>query len=123
MALCLPAPLFAQGMELPAYAYDAFANIGYAHTASTECNGAKINKRNLDKAAASVMQQMLADGIDVNAAVQHLGTPEGMAYMQDRESAMRARHGVAPEGIQDLCRAIAAEAKANRELRKMVTIR
>ena len=119
----MPMAALAQVEELPAYAYDAFTQVGFATTASTECPGADMNNASVKKAMAKVMGQLVADGIDPVAAVKHLETDAGLAQINAREIAFRARHGVGETGYEALCAAIKAETKENKAFRKLVRLR
>lgn len=121
--LFLSTQLIAQDLELPEYAYDAFAEITLATTANDNCTGAMLNKSNLDTAMFAVVQQLATEGYDVTAAVQHLDTDAGKKQISAREVTLRERHGVGETGFDELCSAIKSEIKNNRSLRKMVKIR
>ena len=116
------APMVAQAQitELPEYAYDSVAQISMVTTAQSECEGAKVNDRRLQRAMTDFVGQLAGDGYDPVAAVQFMDTEVGLAQLASREAALRARHGVAPEGIEGLCAAIKAELKINKDLAKIV---
>lgn len=112
---------WAQVTELPPASYDDFARIGMVTTAQQSC-GATVDQEALNEAMVGAISAVAAAGHDANAAVQHLGTPEGIARIEEREQALRARHGVAADGEEALCAAIRAETALDPALAVMVTM-
>jgi len=123
LALAAPLGASAQVTELPVYAYDSLAEMTLATTAGQTCAGAKVNDRRLQKSMVDLMGKLAAEGLDPVASVQHLETEAGLAQMAARVAAVRARHGVAPEGEDALCDAIRAEVKVNKSLAKILKLR
>lgn len=119
--LTLATAAMSQVIELPSDSYDDFARIGMVTTAQQSC-GATVDQEALNEAMVGAISAVAAAGIDANAAVQHLGSPEGVARIKDREDALRARHGVAAEGDEGLCAAIRAETAVDPALAAMVTM-
>jgi len=121
--LLWPQAGFTQPAELPAYAYDQVAEISMATTAAGSCDGARLNDRKLQKAMVDLMAQLAADGLDPVASVQQFETAKSQEQIQQREAALRQRHGVAAQGEQALCDAIRAEVKTNKSLAKILKLR
>lgn len=117
--LVLATAAAAQVTELPPASYDDFARIGMVTTAQQSC-GATVDQEALNEAMVGAISAVAAAGHDANAAVQHLGTPEGIARIKAREEALRTRHGVAAEGEDALCAAIRAETALDPALAAMV---
>ena len=120
LAACAAAPAVAEITELPASFYDDFAVSGYVNTASKECAGASVNQKNFNKLMNDTLVEVSAAGLDPVEAVNFLTTDVGTEQMQMRETAFRARHGVAETGYDGLCQAIKAEADENKDFRKLV---
>ena len=116
----LPVAALAEITELPEYAYDSVAEISMVTTAQTECEGAKVNDRRLQRAMTDFVGRLAGDGFDPVASVQFMDTEVGLAEIAKREVALRERHGVAPEGFEALCAAIRAETKINKNLARIV---
>ncbi|MEE9388941.1 MAG: hypothetical protein V3U96_10050 [Paracoccaceae bacterium] len=121
--LSLPMAAQAQGDLLPDYAYDALADLSAITTAGQTCDGAKVNDGRLQKAMVALMGKLAADGLDPVASVQSLTSETGVAQLAVRETELRARHGVAPEGGEALCDAIRAEVKTNKAMAKILKLR
>ncbi len=121
--LSLPFSALAQDTLLPDYAYDALADLSAITTAGQTCDGAKVNDRRLQAAMVELMGKLAADGLDPVASVQSLESETGKAQMSERETDLRARHGVAPEGAEALCDAIRAEVKTNKAMAKILKLR
>ncbi|MEE9427043.1 MAG: DUF5333 family protein [Paracoccaceae bacterium] len=121
--LALPLAATAQDDLLPDYAYDALAEISAITTAGQTCDGAKVNDRRLQTAMVDLMGKLAADGHNPVASVQSLESDTGKAQMATRETELRARHGVAPEGADALCDAIRVEVKTNKAMAKILKLR
>ncbi len=112
----------AEVTQLPDTTYDAFLIISLANTAKQTCAGATVDDDALGVAMYGALAEIAQAGLDPTEAVQHIGSATGMAELQKRETALRSRHGVAPEGAEALCAAIRAEAAISPTLAAMVTM-
>ena len=119
----LPAAAAAQQAALPDYAYDMVTEISLATTADQKCDGISARKKRVEKRILEMYQRLVQDGYKMQEAVAALQDPATLAEVAAREKALRARHGVAPEGDQALCQAIRAEAAANESVAGLMRIR
>ncbi len=108
---------------LPDYAFEMVAEVTMATTADGKCPGITARQKKVQNHIMALYGRLAKDGIDINDAVQFLGTRPALDELARREQALRARHGVAAKGDAALCKAIRAEAAANKALAAMLKLR
>ena len=123
LGLSVASPAAAQDVVLSDEAWAGLMRVTYATTAAAKCDGAKSNAKRMERAMLELLGSVAAAGQDPVAAVQYIETEAGMAEVTLREAALRAKHGQDAEGDKALCAAIQAEAKADRELGRLVSFK
>lgn len=112
----------AQVQVLPDYAYDAVAQVSLASTAAQACPKITGKDRPMQKAMQSTFKALGKDGISSTAALEHLKGDYAIAQLDVRADAFQEKHGLGEGQDEAFCNAVAAEAKDDRTLGKMMRI-
>lgn len=123
LAILSPGNAFSQSVELPSTAYDMVAEVTFATSADSQCDGIKTRPRKLQNYILAMYGELAKVGVSANDAAQHFATETAQLQIAERDTALRVKHGVAPTGQDAFCDAVRAEAKVNDGFGKLMRIR
>ena len=112
----------AQTTELPAYAYEVVADVSLVTTAEARCDGIKTNAKGVQAYVLAMYGRLQGEGYSLPEAVKHFESEFANQRINASADALLARHGATKEDTAAFCGAIRAEAKENRDFRKLVKI-
>ena len=118
------APVSAQDTVIfPEEAMPALMRVTMAQTADAKCDGMSTRKLRVQAAMIKMLTEVKDAGADPVAAVEYLKTPEANERIAAQTVALREKHDLPGEDDASLCQMIRAEAKADKDLARLMRIR
>ena len=107
----------------PEEAMPALMRVTMAQTADAKCDGMSARKLRVQAAMIKMLTEVKDAGADPVAAVEYLKTPEANERIAAQTVALREKHDLPGEDDASLCQMIRAEAKADKDLARLMRIR